>query len=346
MAVEPPRVAPGQQVRYQVGRVEVGFGAGAHVAGHRHGRCRHVAFDLLAPRGGLRGLLRDGCGGVRRIRQRFEPLGGQVEHPLLVEVGRDREDGVRGVVVRAVERLHVVERSALDVAGLQSDGCPAVGVHLVGQCPEQHRLVAVGLVEVALPELLDHHAFLRVEFFGCDLQPLHAVALEPEGRLDIVLRQGDVEIRVVVVREGVVVARGHLYGQVEIRDLARPAEHQVFEQVCEPRAGGVLVARPDLVEQVHGGQFRRPVAIDDDRQSVCERLFAVCDHGAKLGKNVWIRIGRPCRAAHFPRIGANGVPKCVGSSAGCRGLPQTLIFNSLILRVFAVIRITDRVLFG
>ena len=35
------------------------------------------------------------------------------------------------------------------------------------------------------------------------------------------------------------------------------------------------------------------------------------------------------------------VPKCVGSSAGCRGLPQTLIFNSLILRVFAVIRITD-----
>ena len=142
----------------------------------------------------------------------------------------------------AVEGLHVVECRPGDVVGREPDGRPAVGVDFVGQRPQQH-----GLVEVSLAELLDHHAFLRLEFSGGDVQPLHAVAFEPQCGLDIVLGEGDVEIRIVVVGEGVVVAAGHLHGQVEIRNFARAAEHQVFEQVGETRARGVLVARPDLI---------------------------------------------------------------------------------------------------
>ena len=44
------------------------------------------------------------------------------------------------------------------------------------------------------------------------------------------------------------------------------------------RAGGILVAGPDLVEQVYGGQFGRAVAVHDDRQPVRKRMFLVVDH--------------------------------------------------------------------
>lgn len=155
----------------------------------------------------------------------------------------------------AVEGLHVVECRPGDVVGREPDGRPAVGVDFVGQRPQQHRLVAVGLVEVALAELLDHHAFLRLEFSGGDVQPLHAVAFEPQCGLDIVLGEGDVEIRIVVVGEGVVVAAGHLHGQVEIRNFARAAEHQVFEQVGETRARGFSLRAPTLYNMFTAASF-------------------------------------------------------------------------------------------
>ena len=164
----------------------------------------------------------------------------------------------------------------------QSDGCPAVGMYLVGQRAQKHRLVAVRLVEVALAELLDDHLLLGGELLGGDLQPFHAVAFEPECRFEIVLRERDVEVRVVVVREGVVVARGHLHRQVEVRHFARAAEHEVLEQVGESRACGVFVARPDLVEDVHRGELRGPVAVHRHGQAVGECRSFVCDHTAKI----------------------------------------------------------------
>lgn len=137
----------------------------------RQGRGGHVAFDRL-PAGRL--LLRfpgDGLRSHGAVGERGEPFFGKVEHALLVEVGRDGQDGVRRVVVGAVEGLYVVECRSGDVVGREPDGRPAVGVDFVGQCPQQHRLVAVGLVEVALAELLDHHAFLRLEFSGVMSSP-------------------------------------------------------------------------------------------------------------------------------------------------------------------------------
>ena len=90
--------------------------------------------------------------------------------------------------------------------GRQSDSSPAIGVHLVGQVAQKQRSVAVGLVEVTLPELLDDYFFLRGEFLGRDVEPLHTVAFEPKRRFEVFVGQRDVEIGVVVVRECVVVA--------------------------------------------------------------------------------------------------------------------------------------------
>ena len=325
MRVEPPRVASRQQVRNQVGRVESGVRAPAHVVGHGDGRRRHVAFDLLAARFGLCGFLRDRRGVGRAVGEGCEPLFGQFQHPFLLDVRRDRQHGVRRAVVGAVEGLHLFERRSGNVVGRKADGRPAVGVDLVGQRPQQHRLVAVRLVEVTLAELLDHHFFLGFEFRRGDVQSLHAVAFEPEGRLDVVLRERDVEIRIVVVREGVVVARGHLHREVEIGDLARAAEHQVLEQVGESRAPGIFVARSDLVEDVHGGEFRGPVAVDDDGEAVRQYFLSVWNHNlqkykkagtsAKPGCVRFVKTSRSVKVSlrhqKYKKAGTSAKPGCV-----------------------------------
>ena len=208
------------------------------------------------------------------------------------------------------------------MVGCQTDGRPAVRVDLVGQRPQQHLLVAVGLVEVALAELLDDHALLRFELLGGDVEPLHAVALEPERRLDVVLRQRDVEVRVVVVREGVVVAGGHLDRKVEVGDAARAAEHQVFEQMGESRPVGALVAGADPVEDVHRGEFRGAVAVHHDRQSVGKTFGTVWNHGANIRKEG--RSGKPPGRFSGPErfgrpFGRPAVRCCKNRSAGGRG---------------------------
>ena len=181
----------------------------------------------------------------------------------------------------AVKSLHILQRGFGDMVRREADSRPAVGMDFVGQCPQQHRLVAVGLVEVALAEFFDHHLLLGFELRGGDVEPLHAVAFQPEGRFEVVLRERDVEIGIVVVREGVVVARGHLHREVEVGDFARAAEHEVFEQVGESRAPGIFVARSDLVEDVHGGEFRGPVAVDDDGEAVRQYFFSVWNHNVQ-----------------------------------------------------------------
>jgi len=240
-----------------------------------------AAFDFLAPGLRLRRFLRDGGGCRGPVGQLAEPFFGQVDHPLLVQVGRDRQNGVRRVVVGTVEGFDIGKRRFGYVVGREADGGPAVGVHLVGQGPQQQRLVAVGLVQIALPVFFDDHLFLGLQLLGRDVQPSHAVAFEPQGRFDVGRRQGDVEVGVVVVGEGVVVARSHLHRQVEIGHGFRAAEHEVLEQMGESRACGIFVARPHLVEHVHGGQFRRAVAVCYDRQAVGEYLFAVGNHGGQ-----------------------------------------------------------------
>lgn len=69
--------------------------------------------------------------------------------------------------------------------------------------------------------LLDDNPFLGFEVFLRDVESRHAVAFEPEGRFDVVLGQGDVKVRVVVVGEGVVLPAGHLYRCIEVGNRLR-----------------------------------------------------------------------------------------------------------------------------
>lgn len=74
----------------------------------------------------------------------------------------------------------------------------------------------------------------------------------------------------------------------------------MFEQVGEARAGGILVAGPDLVEQVYGGQFGRAVAVHDDRQPVRKRMFLVVDHVVANFSKVRFYLQKACSEMEWP----------------------------------------------
>jgi hypothetical protein len=48
------------------------------------------------------------------------------------------------------------------------------------------------------------------------------------------------------------------------RDVARPLEHQVLEKMRETGQSRRLVARPDVVPEVHGNDRYGAVRADDD----------------------------------------------------------------------------------
>jgi hypothetical protein len=52
-----------------------------------------------------------------------------------------------------------------------------------------------------------------------------------------------------------------------------PLEHQVLEEMREPRSAGMLVLRADVIPQIHGDHRQPPVFVDDDPKAVLERLL-------------------------------------------------------------------------
>lgn len=55
----------------------------------------------------------------------------------------------------------------------------------------------------------------------------------------------------------------------------------MFEQVGESRACGIFIARAYLVKDIYGGEFRGPVTVDHDGQSVREYFLLVGNHVCK-----------------------------------------------------------------
>ncbi len=243
---------------------------------------RHVALDDKTP---LRRLLRLGRyapGRLRPVGYRAEPPPGKVDHAPLLHIGRHGEYRLRGLVVAVVEASYILYRRPGYMVGRHAYRRPTVGVHLICQRAQQHRLVAVWLVEITLLILLDDHRLLGGARLGREVEVAHAVALQPQRRLDILSRQRYVEIGVVVVGKGVVLSASHLYRYVEVGHVARAAEHQMLEQVGEPRMFGILVACSDLVQNVDGRELRRSVAVDRNRKAVVESGCFVSYHNTKI----------------------------------------------------------------
>jgi hypothetical protein len=117
------------------------------------------------------------------------------------------------------EAAHVVHHGVFDVRNLLADGVPLVRVLLVSQGLHFQPNVAVGLVEVALLELLHHYFALHVEAIFGEGQVEHPVAFKPETSFDVGGRQREVIIGDVAAGEGVVFATHPLQGLVVAGDV-------------------------------------------------------------------------------------------------------------------------------
>jgi hypothetical protein len=138
---------------------------------------------------------------------------------------------------------------------------------------------------LALTLLVLHDAALLVELGLVEHreQVAHAVALEPQRAVEGARRHGLEVVRAVVVRRAVDARRAELGDELEpvgVRVLAA-VEHQVLEEVREPRAPRPLVLRADVVPDVHADDRRLVVLVDDDGEAVGEDLLRERDvrHG-------------------------------------------------------------------
>ena len=146
---------------------------------------------------------------------------------------------------------------------------------------------AVRLV-FSLALLVLHDAPLLVHLRGVDdaEQMAHAVRFHPQR--DIKRSGGDVleVIGAIVVRGAVLIRRANaLEGlEVVVVEVLAAVEHQVLEEMREPRPARPLVLRAHVVPDVHGNDGCLVILMDQQRQPVfqCEPLIGDRD-GRRLG---------------------------------------------------------------
>lgn len=293
-------MAVAEDVANHVVNIEVGTVAVAHQPGLIEGVVGNVAYHLLTACCGLLGLLRkDVLGGGLGTVDLSEGVFNHLEDSRFVDVARNGEDGVGGVIVAVEKVTHIVEGGILDMLDVGADGTPAVGVDLVAEWPQQHPHVAIGLVHVALVVLFRHHAFLHVKhrpavaldaariawgatpgLLGDAIPPvaLHAVGFEEEGWFEVLGGHGDIIISIIIISKGVALAAEFVHHAVEIGVLACAAEHQMLKEMREARVVRPLVPRPHAIEQVDCHQRRRAVPMQQHPQPIVQNMSLIVYH--------------------------------------------------------------------
>ncbi len=270
----------------------------------------------------------------RARRDRPEVLLDELLRLGRVEVAGDREREVRRRVVLPEELLRVVERRGLEVLVAPDDG-PAVGVARGEDVlPDELVPAAVGGVLEPLAALVPHDLALLVELgLGERLaERREPVRLEPEEVLEVGRRDRREVVRPVEVRRPVdaplaeVGARLLDVGEVLARDVLRALEHQVLEEVGEPRPARLLVLRADVEPLVHVDDRELPVDVQDDLQAVRERVLLERDlrgRGVGGGAGFWARATAATRVIAAATTGFDRRIESPFRSAGSgQGLPR------------------------
>jgi hypothetical protein len=169
-----------------------------------------------------------------------------------LEIADHDERGVVRDIVGVVVPLEVRPRHRVQIRE-PTDDRPVIGMHLEGLGEEGFGQVRLWIVFGAQSPLLLHHFALELEFLVVQQQAAQPVRFQFEGQLDLVGREVFEIGREILAGEGVVVAAVFFD---EARELAlgvlrRALEHHVLEHVGEPGAAHHLVARADLVPDLH-----------------------------------------------------------------------------------------------
>ena len=123
-----------------------------------------------------------------------------------------------------------------------------------------------------------YHLALHLKGGLGDGKVLHPLGFECEGLREVLNREGDVVVGDVGIGEGIAFAAIGTHHGIEVWHSLGAAEHQVFEEVSKASVGGVLVARPHLIEQVHRSSLGVPCLMCQHYQSVAERCRLVTYH--------------------------------------------------------------------
>jgi hypothetical protein len=211
--------------------------------------------------------------GARRLGDRAEMLGHQLERARLLEAPGDQQHCIVGLIPGAIERLQLVDRHALDVGAL-ADGRIAIVVPRVGQllqALEQHRAGAV----LAHLEFVAHHGHLAVEVLARDARVHHAIGFHGERPVQVFRRGRDrLEVVGAVVRGRAVPARAAARElALDVGEVGRALEQHVLEQVRHAFLAVAFVARADQVDDVHGDRVGARIGQGEDLQAVGQPVF-------------------------------------------------------------------------
>ncbi len=210
---------------------------------------------------------------ARRLRDRGVVLDDQAERLFRIEIARDEQHDVIGLIPLVVEGLQVLDRHALDVAAVANGGLRVV-VPLVGG--RHHALVEDVLRRVlAALELVAHHRHLGGQVFVADEAVDEPVGFEVEGEVEVVVRGVEGLEVVGAVERGGGVELGAVVAQVfrDLRVFRRALEVHVFEQVGHAGLAVALHARSDEDGLIDGDLGRRRIGEENDAESVVEMVF-------------------------------------------------------------------------
>jgi hypothetical protein len=163
---------------------------------------------------------------------------------------------------------------------------------------DPHADQTVGGVLVVLAALIFYDVALpgERELVNVIEEKCHAVALQPEGKRQLVFRHRFEVVRSVGVRRSVDVARADALELAEVRVLGhvlRALKHHVLEEVGEAVLAGRLILAADVVPDIYGHDRRAVILVKDDFEAVLQaRSFHHHRRRARL------RVGRPYRAPH------------------------------------------------
>ena len=278
--IEPRALRAAQHAGRQRQQIEIGVAPAGRVIGAIHQRLRHAILGFFTD---VALEARDPLLGAAQRRARRDPvevLLHQLERALGGDVAGQRQHAVVRAVVGAIPLLDVLERRRVEVRHA-ADGRPAVGMRGgVERLAHPREGLRVRLV-LALALLVLHHAALALQALLRDPggEEPHAIGLEEERPLERRHRHVLEEVRPIVAGGAVAVV-----GAEVVHGLAEPArmvlaavEEEVLEQVREAGLAALLVARADVVPEVHRDDRRRVILVDDEPQPVVERELLVGD---------------------------------------------------------------------
>ncbi len=191
-----------------------------------------------------------------------------------------------------------------------------------------------GLVEILADLVLDDAAlFVEPGLADGPLEVAHPVRFHPQDEVEGGRRDVLEVVRPVLVGRPVEVRRSDLLHRLEVVVVVvlAPVEHQVLEEVGEPRPAGLLVLRADVVPDVEGDDGRLVVLVDDQGQPVVEDEFLIRD--VDLG-----RLGRPRGRGRSQdddegRQDGRAESHVTHAFASSRVLERTKIFSNMMIYV-------------